>query len=648
MIHCFLFRLLLVLAMLSLCFDSCDAAMDRSELGAPRESAAFTEAEIKASYAEIMHRVRATNPDPAVEEQMKAAHGPFLTNQTTVLVYPRELVTFVSFPTPPLKRACVNGADGKPHLDPLFQLPNLITVYSPRHVTTRERHLEQSGQPAGIYFHYSSAAILAWPRGRDFDATEFTSDDRTAALLSELAYEKAYACGATLRPSDDPLLEQARMADVTAGEFPLQSSDELIERTPSRRWRWKVEDDQWPLKDWLLHTQLQTPNKDRYNLAVCVYRNPRAKRLLVVIRGTESWEDWYSNAAWLWQLPPASWSILLLLLQQFYHGPSANLTANHSVSFAGHSLGAGLAELAACTFGTTATTFDSPGTLAMLPLSSVECARRLQSGEWKRQSNLKSYLSHPGNLVHFGGEQAGYTHLAHQFGAWTGPVAFMYSLGITGCCAALCFVWLSASDPSFFDMATSLFLTGPLLQVPTLVLPVSWLPGPEWLRLCFGFVTVCVSVWRWCAVSKFSLELLCRRFSIGVVVVLGVIAWETVELHRIDLFTDALMQFGTGAKTISRDPQLDTRSKASSLVRWHEYFSLVYLLCFIVTAVRLLAARPLQPAGWGRVIVAAVGVWLLTFPITVAWPEWLVYYLAPVLFGVGLAYVGMPSMSGEQ
>lgn len=627
----FLSRSLIVLAALSLCFNSCHADqylhqyhhrfLDRFQWPPGEQRAAITDGEAIAAGA-------------AQEQELKASHGPFQTNQTIVLVYSRDLVSVMTPRTGPIEVVpVVNGADGKPNMDPFALLPNSLTKYSPRHVRTRKSALEQPSQPAGIYFHYASPAVPAWPRDGDFDAATFTPRDLTAALLSELAYEKEYACGASLKPSDDPVLEQARVSDLTAGEFPLQSAEELMERTPSRRWSWKVS--QWPLDGWLLHTQLQTSNKDRYNLAVCVYRNPSAKRLLVVVRGTVSWEDWYSNAAWLWQLPPASWSILLLLLQQFYNGPTADLIADHSVSFAGHSLGAGLAELAACTFNTTATTFDSPGTLDMLPLSSVECAHRLQSGEWNRTRNLKSYLSHPGNLVHFGGAQAGFTHLAHQFGAWTNFVAFLFSVGVTWCCAIVCFVSLSAGHPLALNLASSLFLTGPLLfYAPVLFLPVSWLSWLEQVRWPFVLVTVCVSVWH-CTrspVSKLAWGQL-SKLGIPVLGMLAAIAWEISELHRIDLFTDALMRFDAGEQTrVSPDLLFGARSKASSIQRWHEYFWLVYLMCFILV--------DLKPRLWTA--VAVVGAALLTFPISVAPMDWLYQYLVPALLGVKLAGIVLP------
>lgn len=75
----------------------------------------------------------------------------------------------------------------------------------------------------------------------------------------------------------------------------------------------------------------------------------------------------------------------------------------YTFSFAGHSLGAGLAELGACHFNLPAVTFDSPGTSGMINMSAMEepCFRH-KTGQppFPATFKLKTYLSAPSNYIH--------------------------------------------------------------------------------------------------------------------------------------------------------------------------------------------------------------------------------------------------------
>lgn len=415
-----------------------------------------------------------------------------------------------------------------------------------------------------------------------------TDADRVDVLLAQLSY--VVHCG--VGTDKVHLLKFHRLTDG----WTLWDSTPFMETIPDME-----------------YDPLQFSWDDVYGLRMCIYAHHSLHQARVVIRGTYEGNDWYNNAAFAFSLAPPSWVGLTRLLEAedsvIRRRMQLLADAGYEVTFVGHSLGAGLAELSACHFGLSATTFDSPGTAWQmnytatsrcfcnqhappltyngdpdkddltptnpvtrgLPISKVTIAEF-----WLPVQQIRTFLSVPGNPVHFAGPQAGCIIQSNQIGAYLALVRYASSL--FGVCLVVSAWWLSRTS----SQPTLAHLMSPQVMVLLCVLSevLHWCYGSEdtaWTTQAILFGSL-MGMWLWSAMmADFRLALFALAgFSVHAC------AWY--RLHSIDLFVANLLS----AQSDTRVDDYAYRSKSFAVRHW---IYVVWLVFLVMECARTLGRR---------------------------------------------------------
>lgn len=166
-------------------------------------------------------------------------------------------------------------------------------------------------------------------------------------------------------------LEYAKLCSRVYDDIDLLDSDGWVRLTDVSKM----------LSDYQLNPTIFSRLSSWYNYATsnegyfgALYKNEDKNTFVIVHRGTDMTsllQDWYrANGAILSDTIPDQFS----LAKEFDQFVKETIVRDGSFSYAGHSLGAVLAELSAVEFRSTATTFESPGSRLLLEPDQLQYA----------------------------------------------------------------------------------------------------------------------------------------------------------------------------------------------------------------------------------------------------------------------------------